>query len=280
MAVSSYDTIPDFGLLYDSVPLYQARQDVAFYVEEAQAANGPVLELGCGTGRVLLPIARAGRAIMGVDSSHQMLARCRAKLAAEPAAVQARVTLHEHDLRDFNLGAMFPLAIAPFRVFQQILSVDDQLAFLAAVCRHLVPDGRLVFDVFNPDFARLAGADGREQEDTPEQRLPDGRVFRRAYRIVRVHWSAQLSDSELIYYVGSGLGAPQRYVQAFQMRWYLRAELEHLLARAGFRVRAMYGDFGRGPLVDGAPEQVVVAERLRDRHVTGAGETPGSRRSP
>ena len=60
MAASSYDAIPDFGLLYDSVPLYAARQDAGFYVEEAKAARGPVLEVGCGTGRILLPIARAG----------------------------------------------------------------------------------------------------------------------------------------------------------------------------------------------------------------------------
>src|SRR5207248_1465153 len=110
--MSSYDVIPDFGLLYDSVPLYAGRPDVSFYVEAAKAARGNVLELGCGTGRILLPIARAGCTIVGIDSSRLMLARCRAKLTAEPAAVQARVTLHQHDVRDFTLGATFALAIA------------------------------------------------------------------------------------------------------------------------------------------------------------------------
>jgi hypothetical protein len=71
-----------------------------------------------------------------------------------------------------------------------------------------------------------------------------------------VRWVDQVSESELIYYVDG-----KRYVQAFEMRWFLPAELQHLLARAGFRVRHVYGDFARGPLVDGAPEQVVVAER-------------------
>ena len=91
MAASSYDDIPDFGLLYDSVPLYAERNDVAFYVEEAKVARGTVLELGCGTGRILLPIARAGCTIAGLDSSREMLARCRQKLAAEPAKFQALV---------------------------------------------------------------------------------------------------------------------------------------------------------------------------------------------
>jgi SAM-dependent methyltransferase len=256
VAVSSYDAIPDFGVLYDSVPLYAARQDVGFYVEEAKSARGPVLELGCGTGRILLPIARAGSTIVGIDGSREMLARCRRKLAAEPAAVQQRVTLHQRDAADFDLGAAFSLVIAPFRIVQHLTTIDAQLRFLGAVGRHLAPNARFIFDVFNPYFAKLVSADGSEHEDTPALTLPDGRTLRRSARVVRVRWIDQVSESELIYYVDD-----TRYVQAFEMRWYLAAELEHLLARAGFRVRAMYGDFARGPVVDGCPELVLVAEQ-------------------
>jgi SAM-dependent methyltransferase len=247
---SSYDDIPDFGLLYDSVPLYAARQDVGFYLEEAKRARGSVLEVGCGTGRILLPIARAGIPITGIDGSRQMLERCRAKL---PGAGE-RVTLALHDMRSFDLGERFALIIAPFRVVQHLTTIDDQLQFLATASRHLAPGGRLVFDVFNPSFDRLVSADGVEREDTPEQQLPDGRTLRRTYRIARVRWIDQVSEAELVYYVDG-----KRYVQAFEMRWYLAAELHNLLARAGFRVRQIYGDFARGPLVDGCPELVVVA---------------------
>jgi len=253
---SSYDAIPDFGLLYDSVPLYQTRPDVGFYVDEAKSAAGSILELGCGTGRILLPIARAGRTIAGLDSSRHMLDRCRAKLAAEPAAVRDRVTLHQGGIHDFDLGAKFALIIAPFRVAQHLTTSGDQLRFLAAVGRHLSRTGRLIFDVFNPWFAKMVAADGTEHEDTPLQTLPDGRTLRRTVRVLRVRWVDQVSEIELIYYVDG-----KRYVQAFEMRWFLRAELENLLARAGFRVREMYGDFARGPVVDGCPELVVVAER-------------------
>ena len=256
MTSSSYDNIPDFGLLYDSVPLYAARRDIAFYLEEAKAAGGPILELGCGTGRILMPIARAGCTIAGVDSSSQMLARCKEKLAAEAAIVQARVTLQQRDIRDFALDAKYALIIAPFRVVQQLARIDDQLRFLAAVARHLAPTGRFIFDVFNPRFDALTSADGIEREDTPELQLPDGRTLRRGARVTRVRWVDQVSETELIYYVGG-----KRYVQAFDMRWYLAAELQHLLARGGFRVREMYGDFARGPLVDGSPEIVLISER-------------------
>lgn len=255
---SVYDHIPDFGLLYDSVPLYQERRDVDFYVAEAETAKGagPILEVGCGTGRILLPIARAGATITGLDSSVRMIARLREKLGAEIAAVQSRVTVDLHDMLSFDLSKRFALIIAPFRVLQHVTTTDDQLRFLENVARHLAPGGRFVFDVFNPRFDILVSANGVEREDTPEQRLPDGRTLRRAYRIVRVRWIDQVSESELVYYVDGN-----RYVQAFEMRWYLAAEIGHLLARAGFRVREMFGDFQRGPVVDGCPEIIVSADR-------------------
>ena len=128
--------------------------------------------------------------------------------------------------------------------------------------RHLAPGGRLIFDVFNPNFASLISADGKEREDTPEQQLPDGRSFRRSYRIARVRWVDQVSEIELLYYVSDASGGkPNRHVQSFEMRWYLHAELVHLLARSGFRVDSIYGDFDRSPLTDKSPEQVVCATR-------------------
>ena len=261
--VRSYDAIPHFGLLYDSVPAYASRADVSFYVGEAAAGTGTVLELGCGTGRILLPLARAGRRVVGVDSSREMLDRCEAKLREEADSVRERATLRQSDVRSFDLGATYDLAIAPFRVVQHLATIEDQLHFLDAVRRHLAPEGRFVFDVFNPHFSALAAVDGIEREDTPEQRLPDGRSFRRTARVSRVRWVEQISEIELIYYVSPTPGAQaDRHVHAFDMRWYLRAELEHLLARAGFRVEAIYGDFARGALSDDSPELVVCARQL------------------
>jgi SAM-dependent methyltransferase len=261
---SSYDAIPDFGLLYDSVPLYQARsEDVRFYVEEATEARGAVLEVGCGTGRVLLPAARAGCEITGIDSSAAMLARCAENLQRESASVRDRVTLVEADARDFYLEREFALVTAPFRIVQHLVTVDDQLRFLAAVRRHLAPGGRLVFDVFNPSFRALVGADGEEREDTPPTALADGRTFRRAVRVARVRWVEQVSEIEIAYYVSpSPHEAERRFLQAFDMRWYLRAELEHLLARGGFRLLDAFGDFSRAPLADTSPEIVIRAERM------------------
>ena len=268
MTDSSYEAIADFGVLYDAVPAYATRGDVAFYVGEAArngaASSATILELGCGTGRVLLPLARSGHTITGLDRSPAMLSRCRAKLAAEPDAVQDRVALYQGDVRDFSVdppaSGGFSLVIAPFRVMQHLTTIPDQLRCLSAIHRHLAPGGRFVLDVFNPNFGLMARDRSAEVEDTAEFRLSDGRHLRRTSRVTGVQWIDQVSDIELIYYVRTGEHV-ERIVQAFSMRWYTRPELEHLLERAGFRVDAMYGDFDRNPLRDESREIVVVGIR-------------------
>jgi SAM-dependent methyltransferase len=258
-----YDAFPDLPAIYDSVPAYAGRRDVQFYVDEAGDAGGSVLEVGCGTGRILLPITRSGHAIDGLDVSPAMLERCRSKLRGEPDTVRGRVTLHQGDARAFDLGRKFELIIAPFRVVQHLTTIEDQLGFLNSVARHLEPGGRLTFDVFNPNFTALVSADGIEREDTPDTALPDGRMFRRAGRVSRVRWIDQVSEIELVYYISNERGKKtERHVQSFDMRWFLRAELVHLLERGGFRVRSIYGDFDRSPLTDKSPEQIVCAERV------------------
>jgi SAM-dependent methyltransferase len=256
---STYEATADYGTLYDAVPAYAERADIAFYLGEAERA-GTVLEVGCGTGRLTLPLARAGHVVTGIDLSPAMLARARAKLDAEAPEVRARVTLLETDARRMTLAsdAAFDLAVVPFRVMQHFVSIDDQLDVLAEVRKRLRPDGRVVFDVFNPSYPLMLGDRSAEVEDTPEHALPDGRTVRRTVRVLAVHWAEQVSDLELIYYVGSG-GRTERIVHRFPMRWFTPSELKHLVARAGYRLDALYGGFDRRPVGDDAPELIVVA---------------------
>jgi len=260
--VSSYDVAADFGALYDSAPVYLVRPDIAFYVEEANrsAEGSVVLELGSGTGRLTLPLARAGHPVIGLDASPAMLTRARAKLAAESDDVRRRVTLLEGDVRDADFTPpMVPdLVIAPFHVLQHFTSIDDQLRVLALARRVVRPGGRFVLDVFNPAYPMMISDRSAEVEDVAERPMGDGRFVRRTVRVPTVHWAEQVSDVELIYYVRSGEHT-ERVVQAFQMRFFTPAEIEHLLARAGFRLEAMYGGFDRQPLTDESPEIVVKA---------------------
>src|SRR5205809_612339 len=104
-----YDEYAFVAELYDSVVPYRDRQDVAFFVDAAKTAGGRVLEVGCGTGRVLIPTARAGVGITGLDLSEHMLAVCRERLAHDDAGVRSRVQLTFGDMRAFDLGQRFAL---------------------------------------------------------------------------------------------------------------------------------------------------------------------------
>jgi ubiquinone/menaquinone biosynthesis C-methylase UbiE len=127
---SSYDNHSLIAELYDQVVPYRERPDVPFCVEEATRSGGPVLELGCGTGRILVPVARAGIEIVGLDNSESMLDVCRKRLDDEEQAVRSLVTLRQGDMRRLRLDRSSPLITMPFRSLQHMLSASEQLSCL------------------------------------------------------------------------------------------------------------------------------------------------------
>jgi len=243
--------------LYDHVTIYRERPDVAFFVAAAREAGSPVLELGCGSGRVLIPTARAGLEIVGLDSSPSMLAVCRRDLEQATAAVRARASLVEGDMRRFDLGATFSLVTLPFRPFQHLVTVEDQLACLAAIRRHLRPGGRLILDLFNPSLEALTGPVGEESAPEAEFAMPDGRRVIRRFRIVARDRATQVSQVELIYDVAHPDGRAERLIHAFAMRHLFRFEAEHLLARAGFAVAELYGGYDKAPFGSSYPGELI-----------------------
>lgn len=229
--------------------------DAAWYARLAREADGPVLELGVGTGRVLLPVARelepSGVACVGLDRSPAMLAALRAK------GLPANLRLVEAPMQTFDLGdGRFALVFAAFRVFQHLYTVEDQLRCLAAVRRHLRPGGSFAFDVFLPRLDRTAIEEEPEAEDA---RWEEGGEEVVRFASVRRELDRQLLHVCMRYERrrdGAVLGED---VATFDMRYFFRFELEHLLARAGFDDVALYGDFRGTPFGPGATDLVVVA---------------------
>ena len=148
--------------LYDA---FQYDADLPWYLELAAAQGGRVLELACGSGRVLLPLARAGHEVVGLDSSPHMLALAREQLDAEEPAVAGRVRLQQGDMREFQLGQTFELAIIAARSFAYLLTRADQQHALAAVAAHLRPGGLLALDLLNPPPAWLLAPPGSLHQD-------------------------------------------------------------------------------------------------------------------
>jgi SAM-dependent methyltransferase len=224
--------------------------DRAFYAELAREQGGPVLELGCGTGRVLLPIAHTGIACVGVDLSPTMLDVLRAK---QPPA---NLDLVQAAMTDFDLGARrFALIFSAFRTFQHLTTVDDQLNVLARVRRHLAPGGVFAFDLFAPILARTALEYEPEAEDN---RAPDGELEIRRFVEIRRDLVTQLMTAKMRHERWRGDTKVSEGSTELCLRWSFRYEIEHLLARAGFAVVAFYGSFDREPY-DAKREMIFVA---------------------
>src|SRR5262249_20178575 len=227
----------------------------------ARQTGGPVMELGCGTGRVLIPTARAGVEITGLDASRAMLGVCRRKLENEPADVRSRVHLVDGDLRDFRFPRRFKLVTIPFRPFQHLTTVDDQLSCLSSIHRALADDGRFVFDLFNPSLDALVIPVGQESEPEPEFVTADGRRVIRRYQTVNRDRFNQVNHAELIYYITHPNGRQERIVHAFPMRYIFPFEAEHLLARAGFTVEHLYADWDKSPYGSKYPGELIFVAR-------------------
>jgi SAM-dependent methyltransferase len=251
--------------LYDYVVPYRTRPDIDFFVEAAQASGGSVLEVGCGTGRILIPTARAGVDIVGLDLSPHMLRVCQKRLLNEPEAVQSRIRLIQADMRNFDLAQTFKLVTLPFRPFQHLTTVEDQLSCLESIRQHLVEGGRLILDLFNPSLEALVRDNlGQEFGDEPEFKSPDGRRVVRRHKIVSRDYANQINQIELVYYVTHYDGREERLVHAFAMRYLYRFEAEHLLARCGFEVEEVYADYDKSPYGTKYPgELIFVAKKVK-----------------
>lgn len=246
-----YEFIDD---LYDHIVPYRTRPDVAFFVEAAEESGGPVLEIGCGTGRVLIPTARAEVEIVGLDLSRAMLEVYHQRLRREPQAVQDRVELVTADMRDFTLDQAFRLVTIPFRPFQHLTTVEDQISCLRTIHRHLEKGGRLILDIFNPSLDALTQDNvGEEIGEGPEFVTSDGRKVIPRHRMVSRDLHNQINHVELIYYVTHPDGTEERLVHAFPMRYLFRFEAEHLLVCCGFEVEALYAGFDKSPYGSSTP---------------------------
>ena len=254
-----YDFIAGF---YDPVYENRVTRDIDFFIEYSKKASGRTLELGCGTGRILIPTAASGCEITGLDHSAFMLSKCQEKLDKQPEEVQKLARLVQGDMTGYDTGEIYSLVTIPLRTFQHLILVEEQQACLDCVSKHLAPDGLLVIDIYNPKLPKLHDPKYlAEEEDTGDLELPGGRTFRRNMRIVTYHRDQQYNDMEFIYYVTHADGRMERLVQAFPFRYFFRYEFEHLLALCGFRVVDLFGDCDKSAFTNDSPEMIFVAEK-------------------
>ena len=232
--------------------------DVEFYVEEAGRCGSPVLELGCGSGRVALPTAAAGIDIVGLDRSQELLALAGRKQVDR----RDRAAFVRADMTDFALRQQFNLVTIPYRTFQHLIAVADQGQALRRIHSHLADDGWLIFDTFDPsqDLVAEGWRSGLRKDTDFIHPTTGNRVlvwYDREYDP-----QLQLIEQELVFEELADSGATlSRSCRRLTLRCTPRWEMEYLLERNGFYLEALYGDFEGGEF-PGFGEQIWVARKI------------------
>jgi SAM-dependent methyltransferase len=224
-----------------------------FYRAAADRQGGSVLELGCGTGQKLIPIASGGQPCAGLDLSPEMLAEARRKAGGRGVTVEWL----RGDMRDFDLGRRFDLVFIAANSLLHLHEADALVSCFRSVRRHLAPGGRFVFDVFNPSVLLLAAADGvrRTREslsftdpDRGEVSVDVAETYDAAAQVTRGTWHLS-TDAE-----------PDFVVVPLEIRSIFPRELPLLLSLGGLRLLERFGDWSGGPFDGDSPLQLCVCE--------------------
>jgi SAM-dependent methyltransferase len=232
--------------------------DLPLFLELAQQQGDTVLEIACGSGRVLVPLARAGFQVVGIDVSPHMLALAQTKLGT---ASNARLV--QADMREFKLDeAEFDLAIVAVKSFAYLTEPGDQLCCLQRIHAHLRPGGLLAVDFMHP-LPEWVGAIPGAMRDDLLQRVPNrGFTLSRIESVVSTDLARQVRIIRSAYEVIDDHGAivAKRFVE-WSYRWTYRFEAEHLLARAGFTIENVYGGYEREPFSSSSRTMVFLARK-------------------
>ncbi|MFH0991144.1 MAG: class I SAM-dependent methyltransferase [bacterium] len=243
---------PAFARFYDIIYKHLRTVDTDYFLKKIHETQGPVLEIGVGTGRFFLDALASGADIYGIDVSPEMIDVLKKNLAPE----------HHHrvgiaDARNFTLEKQFALIVAPFRMFLHIVEVEDQLSILNRVYDHLQPHGRFIFDLFVPDPLILSqGLDNVidfDGEYAPGKRLrrfvsSSTDIVNQLSRLtMKLEWEEE--------------GELKQEVWETPMRIFYRYELEHLVRCSKLKLKTIHGDYNEGPLDSTSKDFIVVCHR-------------------
>lgn len=248
-----YKSIKSPEPIYRNGRIYNAQHknfkvDIPFYIGQCTKHGGPVLELACGTGRVTIPIAKEGIDITGIDISPGMLTV--AKENAEEMAI--KIVFIRADIRKFNLRKKFSVIIFPFNAIAHLYDIKDITACLNCVKKHLKPNGKFIFDFFNPRLDILL-RDRSKRYPTSKFTDPDSGKKIIITENNEYDRKTQINHIKWYYNIGG-----RKFVEALNMRVYFPRELDSILLYNGFKINHKYGDFDCSKFSSASPKQIYV----------------------
>lgn len=246
-----------YDLIHEGLP-----GEAEFYVGNAVRIGGNALELGCGTGRIAIPMAMSGVRVTGLDISRPMLDVCEAK-AAQVQPTKGRLTLAEGDMRDFRLDSRFDFIAMPYRTFMHLLTEEDQRSCLMCVHEHLAAKGVFIFNIWVPSENIIESFTGAKEGKTKSkiERFP---LKERDASIVDHHslWldvpRQRMIEEHFVREIDQDGRVRRSAVLPMVRRWTTLGELGRLVALCGFVIEGLFGDFDCGPFTSGSMEMVAV----------------------
>ncbi len=240
--------------LYDLDPREITRDDIAFYLAKARELGGSVLELGCGTGRVSIPLAENGGEVWALDLSDEMLGQLRGKLKRLSAPAIQRLHIVHGSMAGFDLGRNFDLIIVPFRAFQALSERPEQEACLECIRKHLSDRGQFIMHVFKPKMVFDQSWVRPESFDWEVTDPATGKAVRRYERRKRVDLDRQVLYVDLVYRIE---GSVQDIVEPLAISYFYEEQMRSLLQRHGFEIIEERGYFDGRPIASG-PELIFI----------------------
>lgn len=250
--------------MYDQIAHYydlthaDLTEDIPLILALAKEAGGPVLELGCGSGRLLFPLAHAGYTITGVDNAAAMLARAQTRQQDEPAAVRNRIKLYEMDMTALTLDGRFALAIIPYNTFMHLDSGQKRAA-LQGIKRCLLENGRLFIDLINP-FTLAATAN--DHAISLENSFTDPQTGHTVLQMASNHLDEEAQQLQItwIYDASPPGGGPiQRTIATADYHYLFPHQIDLLLQEAGFRLTSLAGGYDQSAFVEESERLLVTA---------------------
>ena len=236
----------------------EVTEDLPFWLELAQQHKDPILELGCGTGRVLLQLARDGHAVVGVDRSPAMLARARSRLDSRPE-LRSQIELLLQDFVGLELKRTFDLILMPFNTFAHLLTRAEQAAALQSIERHLEPAGSFAFDLPNPAEVYAGSREGLFLERILKDEERDCTI--QVFSSFLLERNSQQGHITWFYDEIDPMGRVSRTTVPMTLRYSFPDELAGLFEANGLRLRTMFGGFDHRPLEEESERMVVIAEK-------------------
>ncbi len=228
--------------------------DIPFYKSQVEKYGDPVLELGCGTGRITIPIAEEGHEIIGLDISDKLLKRAKEKIDKEDLDIK----WIKGDMRDFSLNKKFKMIFIPFNSIHHILTLDDMEKVLENVREHLKPDGRFIVEFFNPDL-NILNRDPAEEHEVTEYEGPKGEVkvtestdYERAKQLMHLSW---FYDSN-----------QEKEEKEWTIRIWFPKEVDAILKYNEFKIEHKYGDFDESPMTNNSAQQILVCKKRQNNY--------------